>query len=767
MTQVHAILEGLRRDPAFLSCVSRWETIERRSGSYAPFPDDIDPELARVFADRGIEKLYTHQLQAYRAVRNGKNLLVVTPTASGKTLCYNLPVLQGLLEDPEAKGLYIFPTKALAQDQQAELNGIILSGPLPLKVATYDGDTPQSSRVAARDTGRIIITNPAILHSGILPNHPKWIRFLGRLSYIVIDEIHIYRGVFGSHMTNLIRRLKRITEFYGSRPLFILCSATIGNPEELARRILEEDVETVDENGAPSGEKHVILYNPPLVDRVQGIRRGVVLESRRLAVRFLEKGVKTIVFARSRVNTELIAGYINRTLASFFTDNHRIRVESYRGGYLPNERRKIEQGLRDGSIQGVVSTNALELGIDIGGLDVSILAGFPGSIASTWQQAGRAGRRNTTSLVILVASAAPVDQYLITHPDYLFGASPESAYIDPDNLFILMAHLKCALFELPFKAGSRFGGPVDELLSYLEEEGGCRYAEGTYYWADRSYPAEQVSLRSASNENVVIIDVSCGGGGEVIGEMDRPSAKEMLFEGAVYIHRGEQYMVTRLDIANKRCEVRPCDGNFYTDGIVKRDIKILHRDLEEERMGMNVILGDILVRSQVTKFKKIRFASHENIGYGDIFLPEEEMHTRALACVFDGETAAGRAFQALPEMTREQVMAGIGTLVQNVSPFFLLCDKGDIGVAERLRDPELDLPALFIYDSCPGGTGLSEGFLDRMPEIFAAAFELVSDCPCERGCPSCIGPDDGKGGLDNRKAGVIAFLACLLGRAHA
>ncbi len=756
---VNNILENLRNDQSFRSCVTHWERLAPREGVYASIPEEIRPELRRSFERRNITRLYSHQRRCYEEARSGRHLVVVTPTASGKTLCYNLPVVQTLLERKEARALYLFPTKALSQDQQSELNEVVMDGEIPVKVATYDGDTPASLRTAARDTGRIIITNPDMLHAGILPNHPKWIAFLTNLAYVVIDEVHQYRGVFGSHMADLIRRLKRITAFYGSNPVFICCSATIGNPRDLACRIVGEDVLLIDENGSPSGEKHVILYNPPLVDPVQGIRRGVVNESRKLAIDFLRAGVKTIVFARSRIRTELIASYINESLRNVYNDNRRIRVEAYRGGYLPRERREIEKGLRDGSIQGVVSTNALELGIDIGGLDAAILAGFPGSISSVWQQAGRAGRRAGLSLAVFVASSSPVDQFLVRHPEYFFSRSPESGWIDPDNLFILLDHLKCATFELPFREGEGFPGPVNELLDYLEENGTVRRSGGAFYWADRSYPAEGVSLRSATSDNVVIIDET-GGRHQVIGEMDRISAREMLHDNAVYLHRGDQYVVRKLDLANRQCFVRESDVNYYTDALVKRDIKVLHEDRRELVAGTEAVIGDILVRSNVAKFKKIRFNSHENIGYGEISLPEEEMHTRSAVLLFREDTPAGRAFDAIPEQLKPAVTARIGHLLRQVAPVFLMCEPGDLGVAERLRDPHFAETAVYLYDSYPGGTGLSEGVMANLAAIGTAALDLVRGCPCSEGCPSCVGPvDPNEEFKGNPKEAVIDMLA--------
>ena len=759
MQKLDDIIGKLRKDGNFLASVTHWERIPARNGEYEDFPEDLDPQLREILQKRGIDRLYSHQSTAYKEVQAGRDVVVVTPTASGKTLCYNLPVLQHLLHTPEARALYLFPTKALSQDQQSELNEVVLGGEVPVKIFTYDGDTPSSVRVSARDNGRIVITNPDMLHTGILPNHPKWIKFLSSLRYVVVDEIHIYRGVFGSHMTNLIRRLKRIAAFYGSEPQFICSSATIGNPLELSSRILERSPVLIDKNGAPSGEKHIIFYNPPLVDAVQGIRRGVVNESRRLAVKLLEDGIKTIVFARSRVRTELIASYINKSLANMYTDNRRIRVEAYRGGYLPSERREIERGLRDGTIHGVVSTNALELGIDIGGLDAAILAGFPGSIASTWQQAGRSGRRSALSVAIFIASASPLDQFLIRHPQYFFGRSPESGWVDPNNLFILLDHLKCAVFESPFERGDNFGEDTEALLDHLEEHGVIRRSDGRWYWSDRSYPSEQISLRSATSENVIIINQTKGKN-SVIGEMDRVSAKQLLFDGAVYIHRGDQFMVTQLDLENHKCYVEEAGLNYYTDSIVKTDIKVLHVDSEEESFGMKALLGDVLVRQEIAKFKKIRYHTHENIGYGDISLPEEEMHTRSAILVFAEGTPVWRAFQEIKTELREEVLGRLGTLIKNVAPVFLLCESSDIGIAERLKDAYTHQPSIYVYDMYPGGTGLSEGLLNNLGNILPACSDLVTGCSCTYGCPSCIGPDpDDHSGAENRKKAVVSFLA--------
>ncbi len=762
MSDVGSVLEDLSRDPSFTDCVTRWEHMASVTGRYRDVPEDLSPRLKDLLAARGIDRLYTHQAEAYEAVRAGRHTVVVTPTASGKTWCYNLPVMQTILEHPEARALYLFPTKALSQDQQSELNESVIAGDLRVKVVTYDGDTPTSIRAAARTTGQIVISNPDMIHSGVLPNHPRWITFLKNLRFVVIDEIHTYRGVFGSHMTNVIRRLKRIAGFYGANPLFICSSATIGNPRELAERIVAERLHLIDQSGAPRGEKHVILYNPPFVDRVQGIRRGVVLEARRLAVEFLRRRVKTIVFSRSRTRTELIASYINRTLANTYTDNGGLRVESYRGGYLPSERREIERGLRDGSIHGVVSTNALELGIDIGGLDVSISAGLPGAISSAWQQAGRAGRRNSLSASILVASSNPLDQYMVGNPDYFFGRSPEDGFVDPDNLFILGDHLKCAVFELPFSEEQPFPEGARQILHAIEETGVVRYTAGRFHWADRSYPAESISLRTATNDNVVIVDTTRGAH-SVIGEIDRASAKEELFDNAVYIHRGEQFIVTNLDIANRRCYVEQSQVNYYTDAIVKRDIKVLHEDESVVTGSCRIVTGDILVRSQISKFKKIRYRTHENVGYGEISLPEEQMHTRACMIILEPTSPAGKSLEDLVPDARPIVLGRLGSVIRNLAPVHLLCDRGDIGTAERLRDPHFDHPTVYVYDRYPGGVGLAETFTHKLVDILDACRTLVDSCACVDGCPSCVGPRNREEEIDaNPKDAVSRLLSAWL-----
>ena len=778
------VLADLRGDARFMRGVHHWQVIPGRAARYVSFPPAVDVRIRAAYERRGITRLYTHQARCYELARAGRNVVLVTPTASGKTLAYNLPILHTLLEQPDATALYLFPTKALAQDQQHELGQVVLGGgggggrgggrDLSLPVFTFDGDTPGAIRATVRDKGRLVITNPDMLHGGMLPNHPKWNRFFRSLRYVVIDELHTYRGIFGSHLTNVLRRLRRVAAFYGVQPQFICCSATIGNPLQLAQRVLEQPAELIDDNGAPAGERHFVLYNPPLVDAAQGIRRGVVVEAQAIAARLLLQGVKTIVFARSRVRTELIASYIRDALRRRYDDGlsvpgpsrGRLEVASYRGGYLPGERRAIERGLRDDRIAGVVATTALELGIDIGGLDASILAGFPGTIASSWQQAGRAGRRTDTALSILIASASPIDQFIIRHPEYFFERSPEHGWVDPDNIFVLLDQLKCAVFELPF-ADAEWEGPaepafqreVGALLEHLEQGGVVRHTAAKWFWSDRSYPAENVSLRTSTAANIVIIDQTRGRR-QVIGEMDLPSAKMLLFDGAIYLHRGAQFTVTRLELDHRRCLVEETDVNYFTDAIVKTDLKILHRDVEEEHAALRLLLGDILVRRQATKFKKLRFRTHENIGYGDISLPAEEIHTRALTLYFPPDCAGGAYLAARGEAERALIVDRVGVLLRNVAPVFLLCDPRDLGVVGRLRDDALDCPAVYVYDTYPGGSGLAEGLHHALPEVLAGCRDLVAGCGCSNGCPSCIGPPEEQGAL-TRQA-VLAALDHLL-----
>ena len=619
------LLDYLGNKKDFLQNITTWKTIPAKEAHFVPFPKLIPEKIVRVLQNQGISSLFSHQASAYEQIRAGKNVVIVTPTASGKTLTYNLPIITSLLENKEIRTLYLFPTKALAQDQVHELHNMIDNLGESIICHTFDGDTPPEVRRTIRSAGHIVVTNPDMLHQGILPHHTLWIKLFENLKYIVIDEIHAYRGVFGSHLANVIRRLKRICRFYGSDPQFICSSATIANPKEIAEKITGTTVTVVDNNGAPSGEKHFLFYNPPVVNQELGLRNSVLKEVRKIVKHFLPTGIQLIVFARSRLNVEVLVTYLKASAKQLKISANKIR--GYRGGYLPNERRKIEQGLRNGDIQIVVSTNALELGIDIGQLDVSIMTGYPGSISSSWQQAGRSGRRQTTSVSIMVLSSAPLDQYLAENPDYFFGKNPETANIDQNNLPILMSHLKCAAFELPFTSDEKFGtDATQQLLQYLRDERVLRETDGKYYWMQDVYPADEISLRNANPNNVVIVNTSDNN--RIIGEVDLFSAPLLVHKDAIYIHESQQYQVDELDWEGKKAFVSATDSDYYTDAIAKTDLKVL--DILENREGTyHTFFGEVAVITVATAFKKVKFFTHENVGMGKIYLPEMEMHSNS------------------------------------------------------------------------------------------------------------------------------------------
>ncbi|MBC8450159.1 MAG: DEAD/DEAH box helicase [Chloroflexi bacterium] len=634
---LNTFVQELRLDPNFMRQVAAWRRFPPRPARTADFPPELDPRLVAALRARGIEQLYSHQATAVAAARRGEHVTVVTPTASGKTLCYNLPVLHTLLNEPSARALYLFPTKALAQDQLAELQQIGKSADQQISrdmrgwCAVYDGDTPKAERPRIRRSARLLITNPDMLHTGILPHHTRWADLFANLRYVVLDELHTYRGVFGSHVANVLRRLRRICQFHGSQPQFICCSATIANPQEHAERLLEAPVTLVDDDGSPKGEKHFLLYNPPLVDRELGIRRSTLLEARSIAGRLLDADVQTIVFARARLTVEVLLTYLRDWVAKERKGAEEA-VRGYRGGYLPRLRREIEQGLREGSVRGVVATNALELGIDIGQLAAAVLVGYPGSIASSWQQAGRAGRSTETSLAVLVASMSPLDQYLIAHPDYLFDRSPEQALIHPDNLVILLHHLRCAAFELPFAQGESFGdfGDVAALLDFLAEEGEVHRSAEAYHWIGETYPAQEVSLRTASPDRFVIMArEDYGSEPQVIGEVDRFSVPFLLYEGAVYLHEGQSYLVQELDWEGQRALVHAADVGFYTDASSSEQVQVLEVQEQRQDGGAVKAHGEVLVKSKATGYRRVKRYTHENLGWGEIDLPEQEMQTTA------------------------------------------------------------------------------------------------------------------------------------------
>ena len=757
--------------------------IPAREAQYAPMPEWVRPELIAAYAAKGVAQLYTHQAAAAQAVREGRNPVVVTPTASGKTICYNLPVLNAVLENPDTRALYLFPTKALAQDQLAELQDLAARLDDCFGVFTYDGDTPTDARRAIRERGHIVLSNPDMLHTGILPHHTRWTRLFENLRYVVLDELHTYRGVFGSHLANVLRRLRRIAEFYGSHIQFVCSSATIANPRELAERLTEAPFEAIEENGAPSAAKCFLFYNPPVVNRNLGIRRSYINETSRVAQEFLKRDLQTIVFANSRLHTEVLLTYLQQAHPAAIGQPQPIR--GYRGGYLPGERREIERGLRDGRIRGVVSTNALELGIDIGSLDAAVMAGYPGTIASTWQRTGRAGRRAGSSCAVLVASSAPLDQFIVKHPDYFFGRAPEHAYVQPDNLEILVNHLKCAAFELPLSPEERFGGvDLPALCERLAQAGFLHSAGSHWHWTQEAYPADAVSLRAVTSDNFVIVDITEEP--EVIGEVDFSSALTAVHPKAIYLHQGQQYHVERLDFDERKAYVKRVDVDYFTDAIRYTQVRVLESVREdrilEDATGADRQAtrshGDVQVRSQVIGFKKIKFFTNENVGAGNLELPENEMHTTSFWLTLERPLVESLPFSI---SERQSGMFGLLYALESIATLLLMCDRRDLGTAigERPPSPGLDLPAdeaipleeaaamekeffepnLYLYDSYPGGIGFSEPLFRACSLLLSRTHALIESCDCENGCPSCVGPAGERS--ERAKEAALAILSRL------
>jgi DEAD/DEAH box helicase domain-containing protein len=771
-----------------------WVTAVRRlPAREAQFGDEVsgvDERLRTVLRDRGIQGFYTHQTAAIEHALSRRNVVITTPTASGKTLCYNAPVLSTVLRDPSTRALYLFPTKALAQDQLAELHGLSdqLSrrSDLDIGVFTYDGDTPQDARRAIRGRAHIVLSNPDMVHSGILPHHPRWAKLFENLQFVIIDELHAYRGVFGSHLTNVLRRLRRICRHYGSHPTFICSSATIANPRELAEALVEQPFELVSESGAPRGEKWFLFVNPPVVNPQLGIRRSYLAETRRLAAEFLKRRLQVIVFAQSRLSTEILTTYLKddfdpstssgssrpfdmlrvapsdvegrATSRGEGPPGTRDQIRGYRGGYLPRRRREIEKGLREGSVRAVISTNALELGIDIGALDACVMAGYPGTIAATWQRAGRAGRRSGQSAAVLVASSAPLDQFVVRNPSYFFDAAPEHALINPDNLHILVDHVKCAAFELPFTTSEKYGRhDVQEVLAVLEESGFLHRTageggDGVWQWTNESYPADAVSLRSISSDNFVVIDTTDGS--DVIGETSFTSGPATLHEKAIYLVEGVLFQVERLDFDGRKAYVRRIDCDYYTDAITYTKVTVLETFATEATRSH----GEVHVSSRVVGFKKIKFYTNENVGSGELDLPEQQMHTTAYWL-----TVPATAMAALPFASddRRDGVVGLSFAMRQVAQLLLMCDRQDIGISigsgnegdtpdlSRTGEPVTlsDEPRIFIYDNYPGGIGFSEPLFAMDDELRRRTRELIAGCECQSGCPTCVGPIGNTGPL--------------------
>ena len=762
-----AVLARWRADGATLRNVVLDRTLAATESRTAEIPSALHEDVARALIARGVNELWSHQADAFERASRGEDLVVATPTASGKSLCYNLPVLDRLAREPDARALYLFPTKALARDQEEALHTLLRAAKLGQGAITYDGDTPGDARRVARERSGVLLSNPDMLHAGILPHHASWARFFSCLRYVVIDELHTYRGVFGSHLANVIRRLDRIARFHGAKPTFIFASATIGNPEGHASRMLGRPVSLVGQSGAPTGEKHVLIYDPPIVNRELGLRASYVKTAVNLVADLVAAEVPTLVFGQSRNQVETMLKYLRDRLCGQHGLDPAI-IHAYRSGYLPETRRRIEQGLRAGNIKCVVATNALELGIDVGSLDAVVCAGYPGSIASMWQRFGRAGRRQGSSLALLVPSSMPHDQYVARNPELLVGAPVEEARIDPDNVEILIQHLKCASFELPFEEGETFGDvpaeAVIDSMSYLAQqnvvvEASAGSGKRAWHWSTDAYPASHVSLRSLSWDNFVIIDLD---GDRTIAEMDWRATHTMLHVQAIYQHEGEQYQVERLDFENHKAYVRKVAPDYFTTAMTYTRVSITQEDDggvvgAGSPQALAAGHGEVAVVEKVVGYKKIKFHTHENVGYGDVRLPEMQMHTSAYWLTFPEELVRTRQFERSDGITLEipralvvDAIRALGHAMQTVATVGLMCDPRDLGLAMGDRSSEGDLPGtgeggagfdptIFLYDAVPGGVGLAPRLFTERENLLVRTRSLIASCACDAGCPACIG----------------------------
>ncbi len=844
------------------SNIVAWQTLPARPAQTFPFPIDMPVPLCQALIASGIHSLYSHQFEAWTATQQNQNVILSTGTASGKTLAYNLPIFSKLIADQNARALYLFPTKALAQDQFSALQSFHAAlTPWNLAPAIYDGDTSASARPAIRKNARIVLSNPDMLHMGILPHHTNWSELLSNLAYVVIDEAHAYRGVFGSHVANVIRRLKRAVNFYGGAPKFILASATIGNPRELAEKLIEEPTTLIDNDGSARGPRHFIIYNPPLVDKSLGLRKSSLLESVRLAQDLLKQAVQTVVFARSRRSVEIILTYLQDKEREQKEEEgipaSPAAIRGYRSGYLPAQRREIEKGLRDGAIKTVIATNALELGIDIGGLGAAILVGYPGAIASARQQAGRAGRGLESAVSVMVASANPTDQFLAHHPEYFFEHSPERALVNPDHLLILLKHLRCALFEFPFQKGEGFGSLsgeiIDEYLHFLLSNGEAHLSNEKYFWMADQYPAANISLRSASPQSFVL-QTAVDDKPQTIGIVDGESAAWMAHSGAIYLHEAQSYFVEELNLEERVARLKPILSDYYTEPLQQTEVELL--SIAEESPSLSESLtgalregvrgegevaastkswGELKVTTKVTGFRKKRWHTHENLGEESLDFPPSELQTTGYWISFSEAVIAqlreisawtndpndyGSEWQALRERVRTrdrfacQVcgtvesnrqhdvhhkipfrafasraeanrlenlttlcsschhkveqnvrmrsgLAGLAYVLGNLAPLFLMCDSSDLGAhIEPTENSTFGQPTIVLYDQVPAGIGFSQKLFELHENLVASAYELAHQCPCEDGCPSCVGPGGENGSGGKQKTLEILKLLC-------
>ncbi len=775
---VEAIARRLGTEPPWKGRIVHWREAAARPGRTSPWPDSLDERLVEVFRARGIEEPYAHQASAIDAALRGEDVLVATPTASGKTVCYTAPVLQSLLESNGAsRALFLYPTKALSQDQTVGLTGLVEefasrhgddTGARDWHAFTYDGDTPPSVRRTLRDRGHMVLTNPYMLHQGILPNHAKWAELFRDLRYVVVDEVHTLSGVFGSSVANVLRRLMRIARHYGADPKFLASSATVADPKGHAERLFGRPVTVVDEDASPAGKRIFGVYEPPVVNPVAGLRANALEEARELAREVVGPGHQTIFFCGRRTAVEVLTRYLKESAKQLGLKPSEIR--GYRGGYLPDMRREIESGLKEGKIKVVVSTNALELGVDIGALDVAVLVGYPGSQASFWQRAGRVGRRGKPSLVIQIARSEPVDQFLVHHPEFLFEAPRERLGVDPNNLVLLSEHVKCAAFELPFRAAEEVGEDgaevleheaefalaphVPEILDYLSDESGFLHRRGTtWYWMADAYPAQDVSLAGGDIDNVLILEQ---GTERAIGETDRESSITTVHEGAIYQVQGVTWRVERFDYKNRRAYVREVESDYYTDAQTDTEVRVLR--LEERSRRDRVVArvespvlpegpregedysgwrGEVHVTTVATLYKKIRFYTRENVGAGDIHLPPEELDTEAFVMTLSEHTADELG---LAGGNRGAAWRALGDLLRRVAPLFIRCQPSDLGLSSHVKSPHFGRPTLFLYDKVQGGVGLGELLFNAHRDLLGAALDVVTRCSCPVGCPACVGP---------------------------
>ena len=755
MVDTLAFLHHLQSQPTFAGQVAHVERINPRRAQYGELDRPLAPELLQRLQAQGLFPLYTHQAEAVNRIRAGQNVMVATSSASGKTLCYNIAVAEALLTEQGNRAIYLFPTKALAQDQLRALHKLFTPDLFQIEeLDTFDGDTPKGERAEIRKRARIILSNPDMLHVGILPNHQYWSRLLHHLRYVVVDEAHTYRGVFGSHVAGVLRRLRRLCRLYGSNPQFICCSATIANPGEHAEQLVGLPFQVVDNDGSPHGGKDFVFWNPPVIDEAKSVRRSANSEATHLFTELVHQDIRTLTFARTRRLTELIYIYSKERLAEMSVGRPPL-IKPYRAGYLPEERRQIERELFSGQLAGAVATNALELGIDIGDLDATVLAGYPGTIASTWQQAGRSGRRQERSMSFLVALDNPLDQYFMRHPGSFFGKNFENALVNPGNPYILRAHLLCAAWECPLDSGDEpiFGPAFTQERDMLAEQGILRERNHRWYLSPAiAYPAQVVNIRSTSGKNFDVVDTSTD---SLLETVEASVAFFQVHPGAIYLHQGESYLVKELDLNNRAAYAVPTDANYYTQTKEIEDLHIV-KVLSRKKAGeVNLYLGEVEVTNHVVGFKKKAQYTDEVIGEEPLDLPPQTFATISLWFDLpDGvEYRLEEAQLDFAGGLHAVEHAAIGIL-----PLFAMCDRNDIGGVSTPLHPDTGRAQVFIYDAYPGGVGITEKGFDIITELWQATLRTIVECPCQDGCPSCIqSPKCGNNNqpLDKKAARVL------------